>query len=155
MRIMKLDDRTVRAGRKLLLVLAIALLAAAPAAATTTVLKRSFENMPQGLFDVVLAPYTSGASIYNNMTTIQDTRAVRVAYAVPGYIWNVMCNLGGGVIRSMTGVMELPVGVFLLFSDAEMEPLFDPAEDNEAVFTWDTYEDIYRVKVGVSYTSGG
>ena len=155
MLITKLDDRTARAGRKLLLVLTIALLAAAPAAATTTVLKRSFENMPQGLADIVMAPYTAGASIYNNMNTIQDTQAVRVAYAVPGYVWNVMCNFGGGLIRSMTGVMELPVGVFLLFSDAEMEPLFDPAEDNEAVLTWDTYEDIYRVKVGVNYTTGG
>jgi hypothetical protein len=155
MLIVKLGDRTARGGRTLLLALSIALLAAAPAAATTAVLKRSFENMPQGLFDVLLSPYTSGAAIYNNMTTIEDTQAVRVGYAVPGYLWNVMCNFGGGVIRSMTGVMELPVGVFLLFSDAEMEPLFDPAEDNEAVLTWDTYEDIYRVKIGVNYTTGG
>ena len=155
MGIVKLGDRTARRGRRLLLVLALALLAAAPAAATTTVLKRSFENMPQGLGDVLLAPYTSGHSIYQNMTTIQDTTAVRVAYVVPGYVWNVMCNFGGGLIRSMTGVMELPVGLFLLFSDAEMEPLFDPVEDNEAVFVYDEHEDIYRVKVGVYYTTGG
>jgi hypothetical protein len=155
MLIVKLGDRTARRGRTWLFALAIALLAAAPAAATTTVLKRSFENMPQGLGDILLSPYTSGHSIYQNMTTIEDTMPVRVAYAVPGYVWNVMCNFGGGLIRSMTGVMELPVGLFLLFSDAEMEPLFDPAEDNEAVLTWDTYEDIYRVKVGVNYTTGG
>jgi hypothetical protein len=36
-----------------------------------------------------------------------------------------------------------------------MEPLFDPAEDNEALITWDEYEDIYRVKTGISYTAGG
>ena len=155
MLITKLGDRTARRGRKWLLVLALALLAAAPAAATTTVLKRSFENMPQGIGDILLSPYTAGASIYNNMTTIEDTMPVRVAYAVPGYVWNVMCNFGGGMIRSMTGVMELPVGLFLLFSDAEMEPMFDPAEDNDAVLTWDAYEDIYRVKVGVNYTTGG
>jgi hypothetical protein len=55
----------------------------------------------------------------------------------------------------LTGVLELPTGLVLLFSDAEMEPLFDPAEDNEALITWDEYEDIYRVKTGISYTAGG
>ena len=51
--------------------------------------------------------------------------------------------------------MELPVGLALLFSDAEMEPLFDPVEDAEALITMDDYEDIYRVKVGVDYTASG
>jgi hypothetical protein len=36
-----------------------------------------------------------------------------------------------------------------------MEPLFDPAEDNEALLTYDQFEDIYRLKVGVDYTTGG
>ena len=128
---------------------------AAPAAATTDVIQRSFENMPQGVADVVLSPYTAGRSIYTNMTTIQDTPGVRIAYIVPGYFWNVMCNFGGGVIRTLTGVMELPTGLVLLFSDAEMEPLFDPVEDNDAVFVYDAYEDTYRVKLGVNYTTGG
>lgn len=128
---------------------------AGPASATTDVIQRSFENMPQGLLDSLLSPYTAGRSIYNNMTTIQDTPGVRVAYLVPGYAWNVMCNFGGGLIRSLTGVMELPTGLVLLFSDAEMEPLFDPVEDNEAVVYLDQFEDTYRVKFGVDYTTGG
>jgi len=66
-----------------------------------------------------------------------------------------MSNAGGGLIRMLTGVLELPAGLVLLFSDADMEPLFDPAEDNEALITWDEYEDIYRVKTGISYTAGG
>lgn len=128
---------------------------AGPASATTDVIQRSFENMPQGLLDSLLSPYTAGRSIYNNMTTIQDTPGVRVAYLVPGYAWNVMCNFGGGLIRSLTGVMELPTGLVLLFSDAEMEPLFDPVEDNDAVVLFDQFEDTYRVKFGVDYTTGG
>lgn len=151
---MKLGDRTARGARALVLALG-ALLASGPAAATTDVLKRSLENMPQGIFDVALSPVTAGAGIYNNMTTIDDTTAVRAAYVVPGYLWNVMANFGGGLIRSLTGVMELPVGLVLLFSDAEMEPLFDPAEDNEALINFDEFEDIYRFKVGVQYTAGG
>ena len=128
---------------------------AGPALATTDVIQRSFENMPQGLVDSVLSPYTAGRTIYNNMTTIQDTPGVRVAYLLPGYAWNVMCNFGGGLIRALTGVIELPTGLVLLFSDAEMEPLFDPVEDNEALITYDEYEDLYRVKLGVDYTTGG
>jgi hypothetical protein len=136
-------------------VLAAGFAAAAPARATTDVIQRSFENMPQGVFDALLSPYTSGRSIYNNMQNIQDTTAVRVAYAVPGYFWNVMSNFGGGLIRTLTGVIELPTGLVLLFSDAEMEPLFDPVEDNEAVLVLDQWEDVYRVKLGVDYTTGG
>jgi hypothetical protein len=144
-----------RAARPCLLGLSLVLLAALPAAATTTVLKRSFENMPQGLFDAALAPVTSGVSIYDNMTTIEDTTAVRVAYIVPGYAWNVLSNFGGGLIRSITGALELGPGLVLLFSDRDMEPLFDPAEDNEALLEYDEYEDVYRVKVGIHYTAGG
>ena len=152
---MKLDNRTARGCRVVLLALGVALLAAGSAGATTSVIKRSFENMPQGVVDAALSPITAGTTVYNNMTTIEDTMPVRVAYAVPGYAWNVMCNFGGGVIRSITGLMELPAGLVLLFSDADMEPLFDPAEDNEALLTVDQFEDIYRVKVGVDYTTGG
>jgi len=153
--IMEPKARGARIARLWLLSLAIALLAALPAAATTTVLKRAFENMPQGVGDLVLSPYTAGRTLYNNMTTIDDTLPVRIAYIVPGYAWNVMANFGGGLIRALTGALELPTGLVLLFSDAEMEPLFDPAEDNEALITWDAYEDIYRIKMGISYTAGG
>ena len=152
---MQWRDRIASSLRLAMCTGALALLAGAPASATTDVIKRSFENMPQGVADAALSPFTAGQSIYNNMTTIEDTMPVRIAYAVPGYFWNVMSNFGGGVIRSITGVLELPAGLFLLFSDAEMEPLFDPAEDNEALFTYDEYEDVYRVKVGVAYTAGG
>jgi len=152
---MEPKDRGARVVRVWMLSLAVALLAGLPAAATTTVLKRAFENMPQGVGDVVLSPYTAGHTLYNNMTTIEDTLPVRIVYAVPGYAWNLMSNVGGGLIRMLTGVLELPTGLVLLFSDAEMEPLFDPAEDNEALITWDEYENIYRVKTGISYTAGG
>ena len=152
---MKPNVRRARVARLWLLSLAVALLAALPAAATTAVLKRAFENMPQGVGDVLLSPYTAGHTLYTNMTTIEDTLPVRIAYCVPGYAWNLMSNAGGGLIRSLTGVLELPTGLVLLFSDAEMEPLFDPAEDNEALITWDEYEDVYRVKTGISYTAGG
>lgn len=152
---MKLEDRTGRGWPVLLLTLGIALLLAGSASATTTVLKRSFENMPQGAVDAALSPITAGTSIYNNLMNVEDTMAVRIAYVVPGYLWTLMSNFGGGLIRSITGVLELPAGMVLLFSDAEMAPLFDAAEDNDALLTYDEYEDIYRVKVGIRYSAGG
>jgi len=153
---MKLLDRTARRLRMALLAAgAAAALAASPAAATTGVIKRSFENMPQGLVDAAFSPVTAGHSIYHGLTTIEDTWPVRIAYVVPGYFWNVMCDFGGGIIRSLTGVIELPVGLVLLFTDRDMEPLFDPAEENEALVNLDQFEDIYRVKVLIPYTAGG
>jgi hypothetical protein len=134
---------------------AVGLALAAPASATTDVLKRSLENMPQGAVDMLLSPFTAGKVIYTNLQTIDDSTAVKVAYPVPGYFWNLMAQSGGGLIRMLTGVMELPVGIALLFTDAEMEPLFDPVEDADALITMDDYEDIYRVKVGVDYTASG
>jgi len=137
-----------------LLAAAVVIGAAAPAQATTDVIRRSFENMPQGILDAFLSPVTSGQSVYNNLQNIEDTPGVRIAYTVPGYVWNVMGNFGGGLIRTLTGVMELPTGLILLFTDAEMDPLFDPVEDNEALVLYDEYEDTYRVKFGVHYTGG-
>ena len=134
---------------------AVGLALAAPASATTDVIKRSLENMPQGAVDMLLSPFTAGKVIYTNLQTIDDSTAVKVAYPVPGYFWNLMAQSGGGLIRMLTGVMELPVGIALLFTDAEMEPLFDPVEDADALITMDDYEDIYRVKVGVDYTASG
>ena len=152
---MKPRVRGARAARLCLLSLAVILLAGLPAAATTAVLKRAFENMPQGMVDAALSPVTAGHTMYKNITTIDDTLPVRIAYFVPGYAWNTMANFGGGLIRSLTGLIELPAGLVLLFSDSSMEPLFDPAEDNEALISVDQFEDIYRVKVGISYTAGG
>ncbi len=134
---------------------AVGLALAAPASATTDVIKRSLENMPQGALDVLLSPFTAGKVIYTNMQSIEDSPGVKIAYPVPGYFWNLMALGGGGLIRMLTGVMELPVGLALLFTDAEMEPLLDPVEDAEALFTWDEYEDVYRVKVGIDYTTSG
>ncbi|MEN8159249.1 MAG: hypothetical protein ABFS41_04160 [Myxococcota bacterium] len=137
-----------------LLAATVALGVAAPAQATTDVLQRSFENMPQGILDSVLAPVTAGQSIYNNLQNIEDTPGVRIAYTVPGYLWNTMGNFGGGVIRTLTGVLELPTGIILLFTDAEVDALLHPVEANESLILYDEYEDIYRVKFGMHYTGG-
>lgn len=134
---------------------AVALLAvmAAPAGATPATLKRSIENMTQWPLDAALSPYVAGNSIYQNMQSETDTTAVKIAYPVPGYAWNLMVQLGASVLRGVSGVIELVPGLILLPLDAEFDPLFDPVEDNPAVVEFDN--PVYRLRFGVTYTTGG
>lgn len=134
---------------------AVALLAivAAPASATPATLKRSIENMTQWPLDAALSPYVAGNSIYRNMQSETDTTAVKIAYPVPGYAWNLMVQLGASVLRGVTGVIEFVPGLILLPLDAELDPLYDPVEDSPAVVEFDN--PVYRLRFGVTYTAGG
>ncbi|MDJ0788584.1 MAG: hypothetical protein QNK05_17390 [Myxococcota bacterium] len=126
---------------------------ALPAAATPDTLKRSIENLTQWPGDIILAPVTSTLSIYNNLRDIDDSLGVRIAYPLPGWIWNTMVNVGAGVLRGLTGVLELIPGLVLLFTEADMDPLFDPADENEALVDFEN--GIYDIKFGVDYTTAG
>ena len=116
-------------------------------------LKRSAQNMLMGPADMVTSPVVAGKSIYVNMRDIDDSTAVRIFYPVPGYLWNTMVNFGAGTLRTLTGVMELVPGIVLCPFEAELDPLFDPAEDNEALVDWEN--GIFDVKFGVDYTTAG
>ncbi len=115
-------------------------------------LKRSFGNMIQGPIDLVLAPITAGIVEYRNLKNIDDTTAVRVFWVVPGYIWLLGLHLGASVLRTLAGVFELLPGLVLLFTDAEMDPLFAPSEKSEAVI-WDYPTTVFDFKLGVDYTA--
>ncbi len=132
--------------------LAASLLLAATAFATTSTLKRSVENMTQFPIDILMAPVVAGKSVYDNMNSVEDSLGVRIAYPIPGFMFNTLVQIGGGIIRGITGLIELGPGVVLLFSDAEMDPLFDPVEDSSALY--ENGGDPIRVKIGVNYTGG-
>jgi hypothetical protein len=126
-------------------------LAAAPAMASPRTIKRSFENLTQWPLDVALSPVIAGRDIYVNMREIEDSTAVRIFYPLPGWAWNTMVQCGAGVLRGVTGVIEVIPGLLLLpFPDADLEPLFDPADENEGLVQWEN--GIYDVKFGISYT---
>ena len=129
-----------------------ALMMAAPAAADTETLKRSIENLTQFPLDVALSPVVAGYTIYQNMNSIEDSPGVRIFYPIPGFAWNTMVQGAAGILRGMTGLIEFVPGIVLLFSDAEFEPLFDPADENDALVDYET--DFYWLKFGVNYTSG-
>ena len=128
-------------------------LAAAPAGASPQTIKRSIQNLTQAPLDIAAAPVVSGVTIYRNITTIGDTTAVRIFYPIPGFAWNTMVNMGAGVLRGVTGIMEFVPGLILIPFEADIDPLFDPAEDNAGLLQWEN--GIYDVNVGVDYTTAG
>ncbi|HVH06448.1 MAG TPA: hypothetical protein VNE71_10670 [Myxococcota bacterium] len=128
-------------------------LAAAPAGASPQTIKRSVENLTQAPIDIAASPVVSGVTIYRNITNIGDTLAVRIFYPIPGFAWNTMVNIGAGVLRGVTGVMEFVPGLILIPFDADIDPLFDPAEDNEGLVHWEN--GIYDVNAAIDYTTAG
>ncbi|MGI9433150.1 MAG: hypothetical protein ACR2PQ_13095 [Myxococcota bacterium] len=114
-------------------------------------LKRSLQNLTQWPLDVVLSPVVAARDIVVNMQEIEDSLAVKIFYPIPGFAWNTMVQGGAGVLRGVTGVIELVPGVILFpFPDAEFGPLFDPAEDNDGLVRWEN--GIYDLNFGISYT---
>lgn len=136
-----------------LAVTAIVASLALPAAATTATLKRSIENLTLWPLDVVTTPIVAGQSIYENMQSESDTLAVKIAYPVPGYLWNCMVGFGASVLRGVSGVIELVPGLILLPLDADLDPLYDPPAENPALVDWQN--GVYDMRFGVHYTTGG
>lgn len=126
--------------------------AAGQASADPYTLKRSIENLTQWPLDLLLSPVVAGKTVYDNMNNISDSPGVRIVYPVPGFAWNTCVQGFTAVLRGVTGIIELVPGVVLLFSDAELEPIFDVVEDQDALVDYET--DIFWVKFGIRYTAG-
>jgi hypothetical protein len=125
----------------------------APAGASPKTLKRSIENLTQWPLDVVASPVVAGYTIFRNMREIGDTTAVRIFYPLPGFAWNTMVQVGAGVLRGVTGAVELVPGIVLLPFEADLDPLFDPAIDNEGLVKWEN--GVYDVNFAIDYTTAG
>jgi hypothetical protein len=57
---------------------------------------------------------------------------------------------GSGVTRVLTGVIEFLPGLGLFFFDADLDPLFAPAERAQALVDYNTPP--LNVKFGITYT---
>ena len=134
-----------------LLLLASVLALPAPAVAGTETLKRSVSNILSGPIDIVLCPITGGMATYRNIKNIDDSRGVRIAYALPGYIWMTTLFAGTSVLRTVAGFIELLPGIVLLFTDNELDPLFAPADRAEGMWEWET--PVVDFKLGIDYSA--
>jgi hypothetical protein len=116
----------------------IALLAPAAASASPDTLRRSFSNIINGPFDMLLSPVVGGLTLARNIRDIDDSATVRVVYALPGWLWLTGLNFGAGSIRTVTGVLEVVPGTLLFpFSETDIDTLFDPVDDAGALVEWD------------------
>lgn len=140
-----------RASASLVLFAAL-LTSSAPALASSETLKRSISNITQAPLDLVLSPMVAMISVVEGMLEQDDPVAVRVVFALPGYIWNTGVNIFASSIRFVTGGLELIPGVALLPFEADVGTLFSPVDSAGALFEIDTPCCI-DVKFGIDYTA--
>jgi hypothetical protein len=124
----------------------------APAMASTETLKRSVSNIAQAPLDLVFSPMVALLAVATRMSERDDPTAVRVVFALPGWIWNTGVNIGASTIRFVTGGVELIPGVLLLPFEADLDPLFSPVDDAAALFEMET-PCCLDVKFGIDYTA--
>jgi hypothetical protein len=122
----------------------------AAASASPETLKRSVGNILFGPLDVAFGPVVAAQSIYENLQNVDDTMGVRIAYTVPGYVWNTAMQVGGGVTRVITGLIEFLPGLGLVFFEADLDPLYAPPERSDALVDYDTPP--LHFKFGITYT---
>ncbi len=133
------------------LALVAGLALAPPALASPETLKRSVGNLAMAPLDFFASPVVAGTTVWRNLNEIDDTTGVRVFYAVPGLFWTTAVQAGASVLRGVAGGLELLPGLFLLPFETDMDPLFDPSEDNEALVNLET--PVMNIKFGVDYTT--
>ena len=131
--------------------LGLALGVASPSAASPETLKRSVGNILFAPLDIVFAPAAAGKIIYQNMRDIEDSQWVRIVYPIPGFFWVTGVTIGGGILREVTGLIELLPGLGLAFLEADLDPLFAPVERGEALVDVETV--VVNIKFGMNYTS--
>jgi len=132
--------------------LALPLVAAAPGAAhaTTATIKRSLQNLLLFPVDFALSPYVATRTVYNQWRASDDTDAVKIAYPLPGVAWAISVNMGASVLRGVAGALEFFPGLVLIPFDTDLDPLYNLAEDNNAL--WDSGEEGFaRARIGVDY----
>lgn len=133
------------------LALGLALSVASPATASPETLKRSVGNILFAPLDIVFSPVVAGRIIYNNMRDIEDSPWVRIFYPIPGYAWVTGVTIGGGILREVTGLIELVPGLGLVFLEADLDPLYAPVERGSALVDVDT--PVVTIKFGMNYTA--
>lgn len=130
-------------------VVALLVTAANPAAASPETLKRSVSNIIGGPFDILFSPVTAAHGVYRNLRDVDDSLGVRIAYTVPGFVWNTGMGIGTGAIRVFAGVLEMIPGIILLPFRTDIDPIFAPGEKGNALIDYDTPP--LNIKWGIYY----
>lgn len=132
--------------------ISLSVLSSGGASASSDTLKRSVSNITQAPLDLILAPMNGLLSVITRMGEQEDPTAVRIAFFVPGVIWNTGVNIGASTIRMITGTLELIPGVLLFPVDADLGPLFSAVDSAGALVEFET-PCCLDVKFGIDYTA--
>ena len=127
----------------------------APAEATPQTILRGLGNVALAPLDAALAPVSTFIGLRQNLQDIDDSRGVRLFYPVPAFFYAVGLQLGCASIRSISGAMEVAVGVLVLPFDTDLDPLFDPVDDADALVEIDIDYMDYPLRFGINYTVSG
>ena len=103
--------------------------------------------------DAALAPISTFVGIRRNLRDIDDPLPVKIIYPVPGYFYAVGLQFMCSWIRLTTGFLEMGAGVLVLPFETDIEPLFDPADDADALVEIDIDYMDYPLRFGVNYTN--
>ncbi len=96
--------------------------AASPAAASPDTIRRALGDTVSGVQDVVLAPFWSGPrATYRNFDSVSDSGWLQGVYAVPGYLGLSLLHASQGALRSVVGVLCIPLGLVMLPFEQDVE----------------------------------
>ena len=140
--------RGLRFGAALLAVAVGSLWVTASEASPRT-LRRSLGNILFAPVDLVLSPVVAGRSVHRGLKDSDDSTAVRVVFVIPGFAWNTGVQAMASVVREITGLIEFVPGLCVLFVEANLDPLFAPAERGDGLVDVDTRP--LRIKFGIDY----
>ncbi len=144
-----LDPPALRSRAVLTIALMLTLALAGPAAASPETFKRGLGNLIFGPVDIVLAPVVGTRAVFHNLSDIDDTLGVRLFFLAPGVVWNTFIQMGGGLVRTLSGAFEIVPGVFLIPFEADLDPLFAPVDRSDALVDEELM--LIHLKFGVNY----
>ena len=140
-------------ARLSLLMVGLALLVAQPgeARADATQLCRSVSSIALAPTDVLLSPYIAGHDIWYGMMEWDDPLALQIGSAVPGYAYLIGMQVGGAIIRVISGIFEFPMGLASLFREGSQGALNRAQDETYAVYSNDFGP--CPVRIGSSYNT--
>ncbi len=123
----------LRLGAAILAGLGLALLGAAPAQASPDTLRHALANVVGGPLDVALAPATGAMAVAKNWYDVADSSAERAIYAPVGTIGLTILQVGTGVLRTVTGALQILPGLALFPFQTDLGPGLDPFSEGPAL----------------------
>ncbi len=111
---------------------------------------RAFSSITLAPTDILLAPYISGRDAIGALSEEGHPYKVWVSF-LPSYPVFIVIQVGGAVMRIVTGVFEISPGLVSLFTEDAGEPLF--ARQDEAPQIYRNELGPCPVRVGTSYWS--